>query len=796
MPPLGAPTPVGAPWSRPSRTPRRLSPSLPIHRLQRPRACRDRSRDTAAQGPVQNAFTGAAGITTGGPRPGVTLTALCFWLWLLGATIYAARLVLANWTFDRRLRGPGTPLGAELLETFDECRREMGVPRAPELRLTDAVESPALFGFWRCRLLAPRTLVGRLTRAEWRHVFLHELAHVRRGGRTNRLVPGGRASGSLVQSRGLARAAPDAGGAGTGLRRGRAGPRRQPRGHRLRANDPEAARRRRPPSRGAGTPGNPEDKRLIRQRIARIARFQPPSRRPVLAAVLMIGMALTFLTDAKSPLPPKAPQPRPINQGASPADQVTATHLGGAKTDAATRGDEGRVWREAGKPKMAEESPMLAQALDTNGAASANPIDLVREARAAGRPSFTERTPTNRFATSQVRVQTKLYLVRTLPSGGPSSVWPFGNPVLAAANPMSIPAGRAFEEANSATVAPPAESSAPAGEFTGVVSPARWRDISHALEKMEGVEARSDRAFLAGAGIGMEFDAGGGLARMNLGLTLTLDRRYVRTQLGADLDLRAVNGPGFPIHRRHECTIWSGQTLLLVGSTPRDDTPRSTNGPVGYVLAATLQVVDAKGKPWFDETRPPYDPETLPGAQPSPRSEEMRLARLDQPPLDEVSDPENLRQRVFHLDPGTLEDALNRFATPTLARGGGRGKHTSPKRAGMADKRRSPSAAPLKQSPFSRLRDYLGQAANVNFGGAPRPPAPPGEISLGGILGTPRRDLRPLRPLFFSERTGLLTATATAPEMARIEQAVQTLNAHPNSGSAGSQALPNRGWRD
>jgi biopolymer transport protein ExbD len=43
------------------------------------------------------------------------------------------------------------------------------------------LNTPALFGFWSPRLLMPQELLARLTDQELRHVFLHELLHLRRG---------------------------------------------------------------------------------------------------------------------------------------------------------------------------------------------------------------------------------------------------------------------------------------------------------------------------------------------------------------------------------------------------------------------------------------------------------------------------------------------------------------------------------------------------------------------------------------------------------------------------------------
>lgn len=64
---------------------------------------------------------------------------------------------------------------------WSDCGAVMGVRRRVRLVVASEVGSPALFGFWRCSLLLPPGLAERFSDAELRHVFLHELAHVRRG---------------------------------------------------------------------------------------------------------------------------------------------------------------------------------------------------------------------------------------------------------------------------------------------------------------------------------------------------------------------------------------------------------------------------------------------------------------------------------------------------------------------------------------------------------------------------------------------------------------------------------------
>jgi bla regulator protein BlaR1 len=70
-----------------------------------------------------------------------------------------------------------------VLAILDECRERLGLRLGRPLTLMEVpeLESPALFGCFRLKLLLPQDLLARFSPTELRHVFLHELAHVRRG---------------------------------------------------------------------------------------------------------------------------------------------------------------------------------------------------------------------------------------------------------------------------------------------------------------------------------------------------------------------------------------------------------------------------------------------------------------------------------------------------------------------------------------------------------------------------------------------------------------------------------------
>lgn len=101
-------------------------------------------------------------------------------VWALGALGLAAQVGFTTWRMLRRVR-ESTPLtDPALLGLLEECRGLMGVAAPLPLHESSAVTSPALMGFLRPRLLLPRGLAESFSAPELRHIFLHELAHVRR----------------------------------------------------------------------------------------------------------------------------------------------------------------------------------------------------------------------------------------------------------------------------------------------------------------------------------------------------------------------------------------------------------------------------------------------------------------------------------------------------------------------------------------------------------------------------------------------------------------------------------------
>lgn len=228
-----------------------------------------------------------------------------WWLCITGAMLLrwvTQRVLFAGWIRRRMRSVTGAP--AALLE---RCRQEMSVREPVELLEGSAVPGPALYGVFRKRLLMPEGFVSRLSEEELRHVFLHELAHVRRWDLL------GHVASSLLRivywfnpvvwlafrrmrlDREMAADALVLRVVGEGQ---------------ARAYGLTIVRVLECWSRGQWVPGVVgivEDAARIEQRICAIAHYRPPTLRSRLAGVLVLSLGGLFLTDAKSQNPEEWP---------------------------------------------------------------------------------------------------------------------------------------------------------------------------------------------------------------------------------------------------------------------------------------------------------------------------------------------------------------------------------------------------------------------------------------------------------------------------------------------------------
>lgn len=101
--------------------------------------------------------------------------------WLAGVCFFGARLVWTNGCFRSRIGGYQPIADENVTRLFNECLSAFKIAQPVRLIESEEVESPAVYGLWRKWLLLPDGVFDRFSTEELRCIFLHELAHIKRG---------------------------------------------------------------------------------------------------------------------------------------------------------------------------------------------------------------------------------------------------------------------------------------------------------------------------------------------------------------------------------------------------------------------------------------------------------------------------------------------------------------------------------------------------------------------------------------------------------------------------------------
>jgi len=224
-------------------------------------------------------------------------------LWLSGVLVLCGMVGAQLIRFHRNLARAAAPADPNLQKVLDDCRREFGLSRRVGLWETDAVKSPALFGLVQLRLLVPRGFGAQFAGGELRYVFLHELAHVKRGDLwLNWLVTALQIIHwfNPLLWLGFARLRADRELACDELALLRAG---ENAGTAYGETILKLLENLSRPAAIPGLVGILEDKKQMRRRIAMIANFQRPGKWSALAVILIAAVAAAALTDAQTNKP-------------------------------------------------------------------------------------------------------------------------------------------------------------------------------------------------------------------------------------------------------------------------------------------------------------------------------------------------------------------------------------------------------------------------------------------------------------------------------------------------------------
>ena len=118
--------------------------------------------------------------TASQPKKNFPIKFVLLAVWLLGGLVLGLRLTWRNLRFSRLLRRFAEIDDLGVNGVLSECKREMTVRTRLALIETPMVKGPSLFGLFRPKLLFPFNMLQTFNQEELRHIFLHELAHLKR----------------------------------------------------------------------------------------------------------------------------------------------------------------------------------------------------------------------------------------------------------------------------------------------------------------------------------------------------------------------------------------------------------------------------------------------------------------------------------------------------------------------------------------------------------------------------------------------------------------------------------------
>ncbi len=101
-------------------------------------------------------------------------------VWVLGAWMWLVYMLLSNYWMYRSIVRNRPLTDGRVLNLFEDCKEKMGVNTIVGIVPVKGLSSPALFGFVRPRLLVPVGMLNDLSSDDLRHVFMHELGHIKR----------------------------------------------------------------------------------------------------------------------------------------------------------------------------------------------------------------------------------------------------------------------------------------------------------------------------------------------------------------------------------------------------------------------------------------------------------------------------------------------------------------------------------------------------------------------------------------------------------------------------------------
>lgn len=110
----------------------------------------------------------------------ISLYTIALYIWLTGVIVLGFATYLVNLRLNYYIQQQPKITDKKIINIFEKCKKSMSVQQCIPLLLAGKISSPTVLGFFRPRVLLSSAHINRLTEQQLRHIFYHELAHIKR----------------------------------------------------------------------------------------------------------------------------------------------------------------------------------------------------------------------------------------------------------------------------------------------------------------------------------------------------------------------------------------------------------------------------------------------------------------------------------------------------------------------------------------------------------------------------------------------------------------------------------------
>ncbi|MEC1525633.1 M56 family metallopeptidase [Neobacillus niacini] len=110
----------------------------------------------------------------------ISFYTIALYIWLTGVMVLGFVTCLINLQLYRYIKQQPVIIDKRIFNIFENCKKSMSIQQSIPLLLAGKISSPTVLGFFRPRILLSDVHISKLTDQQLRHIFYHELAHIKR----------------------------------------------------------------------------------------------------------------------------------------------------------------------------------------------------------------------------------------------------------------------------------------------------------------------------------------------------------------------------------------------------------------------------------------------------------------------------------------------------------------------------------------------------------------------------------------------------------------------------------------